>query len=601
MSDPNDPRGDDAAAALWRRAHALAASADDALLTRAADCILAALVEAVASAHDPRWERGALALAATDGPATVAAGDRHASLADAVAANSFLIHATLSDDAYRLALHPGLAVVPAALAGAETTGARGEAVLRAVAGGYEVACRLADALLPDVSRRGFRITAAIAPVATAATISLLDELPADQAVEALRLACGAAGGGLRTVDAVGEGWSLQPALATGTGIAAVRAATAGLQGAAGIIEMPNGMQGSLCGVPWPGLPDDDDARIHRVTFKEHPVAMYGQAIFDALLRGAPARRTAEVTVVVPTFAADYGHQDSSDAESIGSVAGITRKALAAADPSLAPAITVVGDERLGPLDARVEGAASCSSVAATRAAGDRRTSPRTPSRAPAREPTRSYAPVRTSRRRATSPRSGTAGGRLALTLAGELAEQPQAARAEPDQRHHEQDPEHRDLEAPRGRVAGQQQPDEPAADRRPGEAAAVHERHRRPTSARGVLRRATSKQLIEAAALRPTSASTPTTSGRGATVPGHASSAISAVACSAPGTARTATRALGPQRPTIPTNGRQTVNVSAVATIIEAAVLLSTSCACSRYGTPQIVPTTANGPSVDGA
>ena len=136
----------------------------------------------------------------------------------------------------------------------------------------------------------------------------------------------------------------------------MRAATAGLQGAAGIIETPNGMQGSLCGVPWPGLPEDDDARIHRVTFKEHPVAMYGQAIFDALLRGGtlPAG-TDEITVVVPTFAADYGHQDSSDAESIGSVAGITRKALAAADPSLAPAITVVGDERLGPLDARVEG------------------------------------------------------------------------------------------------------------------------------------------------------------------------------------------------------------------------------------------------------
>ena len=57
---------------------------------------------------------------------------------------------------------------------------------------------------------------------------------------------------------------------------------------------------------------------------------------------------------MPTFAADYGHQDKSDAESIGSVAGITRKALAAADPSLAPAITVVGEEALGPLDARVE-------------------------------------------------------------------------------------------------------------------------------------------------------------------------------------------------------------------------------------------------------
>ena len=40
------------------------------------------------------------------------------------------------------------------------------------------------------------------------------------------------------------------------------------------------------------------------------------------------------------------------------------------------------------------------------------------------------------------------------------------------------------------------------------------------------------------------------------------------------------------------------MNVSAVATIIEAAVLFPTSCVCSRYGTPQIAPTTANGPSV---
>ncbi len=410
MSDPTDPRGDDAAAALWRRAHTLAASADDALLTRAADCILAALVEAVVSARDPRWERGALALAATDGPATVAAGDRHASLADAVAANSFLIHATLSDDAYRLALHPGLAVVPAALARAEATGARGEAVLRAVAGGYEVACRLADALLPDVSRRGFRITAAIAPVATAATIALLDELPADQAVEALRLACGAAGGGLRTVDAVGEGWSLQPALATGTGIAAVRAATAGLQGAAGIIETPNGMQGSLCGVPWPGLPGDDDARIHRVTFKEHPVAMYGQAIFDALLRGGTlpagtARSPSSSPRSPPTTATRTARTRSRSAASPGSRARRSQRLTRRWRPR-SPSSATSAWARSTPAS-RV--AASCSSAAVTRAAGDRRTSPRTPSRAPARGPTRSCAPVRTSRRRATSPRSGTAG------------------------------------------------------------------------------------------------------------------------------------------------------------------------------------------------
>ena len=254
MSDPTDPRGDDAAAALWRRAKTLAASADDALLTRAADCILAALVEAVASARDPRWERGALALAATDGPATSRRATGTPSVADAFAANSFLIHATLSDDAYRLALHPGLAVVPAALAQAEATGARGEAVLRAVAGGYEVACRLADALLPDVSRRGFRITAAIAPVATAATIALLDDLPAAQAVEALRLAWAppAAACGPSTPSA--RAGRCSPRWRPGRGSPPCAPRPRACRAPPGIIETPNGMQGSLCGVPWPGSP-----------------------------------------------------------------------------------------------------------------------------------------------------------------------------------------------------------------------------------------------------------------------------------------------------------------------------------------------------------
>jgi hypothetical protein len=152
------------------------------------------------------------------------------------------------------------------------------------------------------------------------------------------------------VDAVGEGWSLQPALATGTGVAAVRAASAGMTGAQGIVEAANGMHGTLCGSPWPGLPDDEDARILRVTFKEHPVAMYGQAIFDAVRRGSLPPETRAVTVVVPTFAAAYGHQNSSDAESVGSVAGIARKALAPLDP----VITVVGEPGMGPLDARLE-------------------------------------------------------------------------------------------------------------------------------------------------------------------------------------------------------------------------------------------------------
>jgi hypothetical protein len=245
-------------------------------------------------------------------------------------------------------------VVPTALAHAEQTGADGEALLRAVVGGYEVVCRAADALLPGISQRGFRITAALAPLAAAATVALLRGFDDERAVEALRLAAGAAGGPLRSVDAVGEAWSLQPAPAVGVGTVAARAAAAGLTGATLMLEAANGVHGSLVGGSWPGLPDDDGPRIMRVTFKQHPVAMYGQSIFDALadpagLPPAPQR----VDVHVSDFAAAYGQPADADGDAIASVAGITRKALANAGIQGTPQVTIVADPDMGPLDARV--------------------------------------------------------------------------------------------------------------------------------------------------------------------------------------------------------------------------------------------------------
>ncbi len=118
----------------------------------------------VASARDPRLARIAQVLAGAPGPATVAGAASTAAPHAATTANAFLMHAQLADDAYRLAEHAGLAVLPVALAAAEhDVEIDGAAWLRAVVGGYEAACVLADLLLPDASQRGWRVTAAVAP------------------------------------------------------------------------------------------------------------------------------------------------------------------------------------------------------------------------------------------------------------------------------------------------------------------------------------------------------------------------------------------------------------------------------------------------------
>ena len=66
---------------------------------------------------------------------------------NAALANGMLAHADETDDSHAPSLtHPGCGIVPAALAVAERESRSGEALLRAVALGYDVGCRLTMSL-----------------------------------------------------------------------------------------------------------------------------------------------------------------------------------------------------------------------------------------------------------------------------------------------------------------------------------------------------------------------------------------------------------------------------------------------------------------------
>ncbi|MBN8816817.1 MAG: MmgE/PrpD family protein [Sphingomonas sp.] len=77
--------------------------------------------------------------------------------ADAALINGMTAHADETDDTHAASLtHPGSVVVPAALAVAEKTGADGVMLLRAIALGYDLCCRMALALGSyDFFGRGF--------------------------------------------------------------------------------------------------------------------------------------------------------------------------------------------------------------------------------------------------------------------------------------------------------------------------------------------------------------------------------------------------------------------------------------------------------------
>src|SRR5690606_35509429 len=68
-------------------------------------------------------------------------------------------HAVEMDDDHRTSvLHPGVAVVPAALAAAEYAGASGAAVIEGVVAGYEAMTRIGDAFLGTQYYEGFHPT-----------------------------------------------------------------------------------------------------------------------------------------------------------------------------------------------------------------------------------------------------------------------------------------------------------------------------------------------------------------------------------------------------------------------------------------------------------
>ena len=326
---------------MWARARGVARSEDEPTRSRAADCVLVALTEAAVSRRDPAHARIADTLAA-DGRAGL------------VAARAYLVHARNSDDAYGVAAHPGAAVVPAALAEAEASGASGETLLTATVAGYEVACTLADVFLPRAAERGWRITSVVAPMAAAATLASVRELADGDAVSALRIAAGTIGGALETVSGRGDDWRAQPALAAVEGVLAARAAAAGLAGTTGILEGPQGPFELVCGGPWPGWPEPSRPRIHGATFKRHQGAMYAQAIFDALERLPELAGSVDVELRVPLFAIGYSERSASNDRAPASLAGVTAAALAETHPSARiGSFCARGDDAVGRLGAAV--------------------------------------------------------------------------------------------------------------------------------------------------------------------------------------------------------------------------------------------------------
>ena len=112
--------------------------------------------------------------------ATVVASGLRTTAIDAALANAMCAHADETDDFEPVTkAHPGSATVPAALAMAEKEGRSGAEMIRAVALGYDLCCRLLLALGPDLVRGTHRsaegTSSTFGALGAAAALARLDE------------------------------------------------------------------------------------------------------------------------------------------------------------------------------------------------------------------------------------------------------------------------------------------------------------------------------------------------------------------------------------------------------------------------------------------
>jgi 2-methylcitrate dehydratase PrpD len=207
----------------------------------------------------------------------------------AALANGASAHATEMDDVTtESSLHPGAAVIPAALAVAQERSATGRAALEAIVAGYEVTIRIGNALgAASAYRRGFHPTGVAGVFGAAVAAGKLLGLDATGLGNAMGIAGTMASG---SIEYLADGsWTkrLNPAWAAHGGIVAASLAAAGFTGPRTAIDGEHGLLRGYTDEPDParllaGLALDD-LEVMRVSIKPYGCCRYAHGIVDAML------------------------------------------------------------------------------------------------------------------------------------------------------------------------------------------------------------------------------------------------------------------------------------------------------------------------------
>lgn len=159
---------------------------------------------------------------------------------DAAFANAVFGHGFEMDDTeLSTASHPGVAVIPAALAVAESLQADGKDLITAIVTGYEVLIRV-GAASHTMMNRGFHTTSVLGPLGAAAAVSKILGLDIFQTVNALAIASSSSGGIAEYTESGGTVKRVHAGFAAANGLRAALLAKNGVTGPRTAIEGKKG-------------------------------------------------------------------------------------------------------------------------------------------------------------------------------------------------------------------------------------------------------------------------------------------------------------------------------------------------------------------------
>jgi 2-methylcitrate dehydratase PrpD len=223
------------------------------------------------------------------GKATVIGSPHTTSPVWAALANGTSAHAVELDDVTtESSLHPGVAVIPPALALAEALGASPAKLLEAIVAGYEVTMRVGNALNPaSAYARGFHPTGVAGVFGATMAAGRLLGLDTDALTRALGIAGTMAAGSLEYLSDGAWTKRLNPGWAGHAGITAAHLARAGFTGPTTVFDGRLGVLRAFTDAPNPerllanlGSP----LQVVRVSIKPYACCRYNHGLIDCVLQ-----------------------------------------------------------------------------------------------------------------------------------------------------------------------------------------------------------------------------------------------------------------------------------------------------------------------------